>query len=51
MSKRKAIVNVNLEYDLPDNVPEEEINDYLFDVDLPDNYLSGSFEIVKIIEE
>jgi len=51
MNKRKVIVSVNLEFDIPDDIiTEEETNDYICDVDLPDNYVEDSFEIVKVME-
>ena len=46
-----AIVNVNLEYKFRDNTSDETIKELLENVDMPDNYLEDSFEIVKIIKE
>ena len=52
MSKRYAIVNVNLEYELPDDVrTEDEIQKFVENVELPSGYVSDSFEYVKIITE
>ena len=45
-----GVVNVNLEYKIPENydgTPEE----YLENVELPKEYVSESFEIIKIIVE
>lgn len=48
--KYLAIVNVNLEFTvMADN--EDQVKEKLFDVNLPDNYVGESFEIVKIIKE
>jgi len=46
-----AIVNLNLEYKYPDNMTDEEIREDLIDVELPDNYVSDSFDLVKIEKE
>ena len=49
---RKIIVNVNLEYDLPEKVKaQEHLDEFLFEVDLPDNYVEGSIDMVKIFDE
>jgi len=48
MSKRIGIVNVNLEYEIPEGENEKE---YLENVELPKEYVEDSFEIVKIIEK
>ena len=44
---RIGIVNVNLEYVIPEGVDEE---DYLEKVELPKEAVEESFEIVKIID-
>jgi hypothetical protein len=49
--KRIAIVNVNLQYEIPDYVKDVDVNDYLFGVELPEEYVEDSFELVKIIKE
>ncbi len=51
MKKRfKVIVNVNLEYDF--NVEnEEEARTEVENVELPDSYVSDSFEIVKVMTD
>lgn len=52
MNKRYAIVNINLEYELPDDVrTEEEIQEFIENVELPSEYVSDSFEYVKTITE
>jgi hypothetical protein len=43
-----GIVNVNLQYEIPDN---EDPQEFLENVELPKEYVCDSFEIVKIIEE
>ena len=48
--KVKAIVKVNLEYEFEVNNPEEAI-DYLFDTELPKEYVEDSFEILKLKDE
>jgi hypothetical protein len=45
--KRIGIVNVNLEYEIPEGVNAEE---FLENVELPKQYVEDSFELVKIIE-
>lgn len=51
-SKRKArrlgIVNVNLQYEIPDG---EDPKEFLENVELPPEYVEDSFEIVKVIDE
>jgi len=46
--RRLGIVNVNLEYEIPNNEDSEE---YLQNVELPKEYVEDSFEIVKIVIE
>lgn len=46
MGKRIGIVNVNLEYEIPEGQDAEE---FLSNVELPKEYLEDSFEIVKIM--
>jgi hypothetical protein len=46
--KKIGIVNVNLEYEIPYGENPEE---YLENIELPKEYVTNSFEIVKIIEE
>jgi hypothetical protein len=43
-----GIVNVNLQYEIPDN---ENPEDFLSNIELPKEYVEDGFEIVKIIEE
>ncbi len=49
--RRIAIVNVNLEYELPNEINDDDVKDFLAEVPLPDNYVSDSFEFVTIVEE
>lgn len=46
--KRIGIVNVNLQYEIPEN---KDAEDYLCNVELPKEYVTDSFNIVKIIKE
>jgi len=48
--ERIAIVNVNLKYLLPKGVTtEEEIVDFIENVELPKEYVEDSYEFVKIV--
>jgi hypothetical protein len=46
--KRIGIVNVNLQFDIPEKV---DARSFLRNVELPKEYVEDSFEIVKIITE
>ena len=46
--KTIGIVNVNLEYEIPEGENPEE---YLQNVELPKEYVEDSYEFVKIIKE
>lgn len=46
---KTVIVNINLEYAF-DVETEEKAEELAQDVNLPDNYVSESFEIIKILE-
>ena len=48
MKKIIGIVNVNLEYEIPEG---EDPQTFLENVELPKEYVSDSFEIVKIGKE
>lgn len=49
---RYAIVNVNLQYEIPDNCKtEEEIQEFTENIELPKEYVEDSFELEKIVEE
>ena len=48
MKKRFGIVNVNLEYEIPKG---QKVKDFLFNVELPKEYVEDSFEFVKVITE
>ena len=56
--KKLGIVNVNLEYVIPEDVytglsdedAEKAVENYLENIELPDNYVEDSFEIVKTID-
>ena len=45
MSKTTGIIKVWLKYDIPEGQDPE---DYLANVELPENYIEDSFEVVKI---
>ena len=49
--KRFAIVNVNLEFEIPKNVKDDDVEDYLANVELPKEYIEDSFEFVKLCDE
>jgi len=44
--KRIGIVNINLQYEIPDGVDAQE---FLENVELPKEYVEDSFEITKIL--
>lgn len=47
---RLAIINVNIEYEIPDNCKtDQEIAEFVENVELPKEYVEGSFEFVKVI--
>jgi hypothetical protein len=46
-----GIINVNLQYKFPDNTPDEEIENFLQNVELPAEYVEDSFDFVKIEKE
>ena len=48
MKKRIGIVNVNLQYEIPEGENPEV---FLENVELPKEYVEDSFEIVKIVDE
>ena len=48
---RKVIVNVNLEYVFPKANSNEESDGLVQEVELPKEYVSNSFEIVKFLDE
>ena len=48
---RKAIVNMDLVYFFPDSATDEEIYQAIEEVDLPDNYVTDSIDLVKIISD
>lgn len=50
--KRYAIININIEYELPENVrTDEQIQDFVENVEVPKEYVEGSFEFVKVVTE
>jgi hypothetical protein len=49
--KRFAIVNVNLEFEIPKNIKDDDVEDYLANVELPREYVEDSFEFVKLCDE
>ena len=46
-----GIINVNLQYEFPDDYTDKEIENFLANVDLPDEYVEDSFDFVKIVNE
>lgn len=46
--KRIGIINVNLEYEIPEGKNPEE---YLQNIELPKQYVEDSYEFVKVVEE
>jgi len=50
MKKRIGIVNVNLEYEIPTNYKGTD-KEFLENVELPKEYVTDSFEIVKVVVE
>ena len=50
MKSKVAIINVNLEYKFPKETTEEEIKTFLYNVELPKEYVEDSFEFVKILK-
>jgi hypothetical protein len=50
---RKAILNINIEVSIPENIKagSKEEQEFLAECELPDNYVSDSVDLVKIIEE
>jgi hypothetical protein len=49
--KRWAIVTVNLQYEIPDNVlTNEAIKEFVANVELPGNYVEDTFDFVKVWE-
>ena len=51
MSKKIAVINVNLEYEFSDNMTDEEIELAMQEIELPKEYICDSYEFVKIVEE
>ncbi len=48
---KKVIVNINLEINCPNAKTKEECEIIAENYELPHDYISDSFEIVKVIEE
>ena len=48
--RRLAIVNVNLEYEIPADYDGTD-KEFLENVELPKEYVTGSFDLVKIVVE
>jgi len=49
-TKRIVVVNVNLQFDLPDNIKSHSaLEEFLMEVELPTNYIEGSAEYVKTL--
>lgn len=45
-NKRLAIVNLNLEFEIPNN---KDVEEFLMEVKLPKNYVVDSMELVKVM--
>ena len=48
---RYAICNINIQIPIPDNATENEIEDIVYNYELPSEYVSDSFELIKVVEE
>ena len=48
---RTAIVKIELEYVFDKKTTDEEINDYIENVELPEEYKENSWEFIKIIND
>ena len=46
--KRFGIIRISLEYEIPKG---ERVNEFLENVELPSEYVTDSFEIVKIVNK
>ena len=46
-----SIINVDLQYEFPNDYTDEEIKNFLADVELPKEYVEDSFDFVKIVNE
>lgn len=46
-----AIINVNLEYKFDDSMSDKEIEEEMYNTELPKEYVEDSFEFVKIVKE
>ena len=52
--KRCLIINVDLEIEIPENLNidcDADVEDYIFDIELPTNYRNDTLETKKIIDE
>ena len=45
--KKLAIINVNLQYEIPSNV---DVTEYLENIELPKQYVENSFKLVEIMK-
>tara|TARA_R100000458_G_C8100802_1_gene127565 strand:+ start:293 stop:451 length:159 start_codon:yes stop_codon:yes gene_type:complete len=50
MSKKIAIINVNLEYEFPEWMSDDNIKEAMENQELPERYVEDSYEFVKIIK-
>ena len=48
---KMAIINVNLEYKFDDSMSDKEIEEEMYNIELPKEYVEDSFEFVKIVKE
>ena len=50
--KKKLIISVNLEYDLPDNIKTfGQVDDFMLEIPLPENYVEDTIDFVKVWDE
>jgi hypothetical protein len=48
---RYAICNINIQIPIPDAATGEEVENIVYNYELPGEYVSDSFEFVKTVEE
>ena len=48
---RVATIQIQLEYVFDKNTTDEEINNYIENIELPEEYKEDSFKLIKIIND
>ena len=48
---RVATIQIQLEYDFDKNKTDEEINNIIENIELPEEYKEDSFKLIKIIND